>query len=160
MKGTLPETIDGMEIRRATLDDLPAIVRLMADDDLGSQRERYAEPLPPAYARAFAAIEADPSQELVVATLEGQVVGTLQLTSIPYLAYQGGLRALVEAVRIDSQLRGQGLGGAMMGWVIARARAKGCHTLQLTSNKARTDAHRFYERLGFKASHVGMKLDL
>jgi ribosomal protein S18 acetylase RimI-like enzyme len=160
MNGTLPEIANGLSIRRATLADLPAIVRLMAEDHLGSQREHYSEALPPAYGAAFAAIDADPNNELIVATFDERVIGTLQLTYIQYLSYQGSRRAQVESIRIDANLRGQGLGSTMVEWAIARSRSKGCYLLQLTSNIARTEAHRFYERLGFKASHVGMKITL
>lgn len=149
-----------LEFRRATRDDLSAIVRLLADDVLGASRERYETPLPPSYLRAFEAIDADPNNELVVACLEGEVAGVLQLTFIPYLAYQGGWRALVEAVRVDSRRRSQGLGKALFEWAIERARARGCYMVQLTTDKSRADAKRFYETLGFVASHEGMKLHL
>jgi GNAT superfamily N-acetyltransferase len=146
--------------RRAKHHDLPAIVRLLADDPLGAKRERYETPLPQAYERAFEAINADPNNELVVACLEDEVVGVLQLTFIPYLTYQGGWRALIEAVRIDSRHRSQGLGKRMFEWAIERSRDRGCHLVQLTTDKARPDAKRFYESLGFVASHEGMKLQL
>jgi GNAT superfamily N-acetyltransferase len=146
--------------RRAKHHDLPAIVRLLADDPLGAKRERYETPLPQAYERAFEAINADPNNELVVACLEDEVVGVLQLTFIPYLTYQGGWRALIEAVRIDSRHRSRGLGKRMFEWAIERSRDRGCHLVQLTTDKARPDAKRFYESLGFVASHEGMKLQL
>lgn len=146
--------------RRARPGDLPAIVRMLADDPLGAKRERFETPLPQAYLRAFEAIDADPNNELVVACLGDEVAGVLQLTFIPYLTYQGGWRALIEAVRIDSKHRSQGLGKAMFEWAIARARERGCHVVQLTTDKARADAKRFYESLGFVASHDGMKLHL
>ena len=149
-----------MTFRRAGQRDLPAIVRLLADDPLGANRERYDEPLPQGYLRAFEAIEADPNNELVVACLQDEVVGVLQLTFIPYLTYQGGWRALIEAVRIDSKHRSQGLGKQMFEWAIERSRRRGCHLVQLTTDKARPDAKRFYESLGFAASHEGMKLNL
>jgi GNAT superfamily N-acetyltransferase len=160
VNGTLPETTNNLHIRRATLADLAMIVWLMADDQLGGQREHYSDALPSSYERAFAIIDADPNNELIVATLNEQVVGTLQLTYIQYLSYQGSLRAQVESVRVDTSLRGQGLGSTMMTWAIARSRNKGCHMLQLTSNATRKAAHRFYERLGFVSSHVGMKREL
>jgi GNAT superfamily N-acetyltransferase len=146
--------------RRAGPGDLPAIVRMLADDPLGAKRERFETPLPEGYLRAFEAIARDPNNELVVACIDGEVVGVLQLTFIPYLTYQGGWRALIEAVRIDSKHRSQGLGKAMFEWAIARARERGCHVVQLTTDKARADAKRFYESLGFVASHEGMKLHL
>jgi GNAT superfamily N-acetyltransferase len=149
-----------LQFRQATSDDLDAIVRLLADDVLGAKRERHETPLPASYLRAFEAIDADPNNELVVACLEGEVVGVLQLTFIPYLAYQGGWRALIEAVRVDSKHRSRGLGKALFDWAINRARARGCHMVQLTTDKTRAEAKRFYEALGFVASHEGMKLHL
>ncbi|MFN8511659.1 MAG: GNAT family N-acetyltransferase [Thermomicrobiales bacterium] len=147
-------------IRRATRADVPAIVRLLADDELGRQRENAAEPLPESYFAAFAAIDADPRQELVVVERAGEVIGTLQLTFLPYLTYQGGVRAQIEAVRVDRRYRDLGIGQRLFTWAIGRARAEGCHLVQLTTNASRGDAQRFYERLGFVPSHVGMKLDL
>jgi GNAT superfamily N-acetyltransferase len=146
--------------RRAERDDLPVIVRLLADDALGSTRERLEDPLPPGYAAAFDAIDGDANNELVVACLAGQVVGVLQLTFIPGVTYQGGWRALIEAVRVDASVRSRGIGRRMFEWAIARSRARGCVMVQLTTNKARPDAKRFYESLGFVASHEGMKLRL
>jgi GNAT superfamily N-acetyltransferase len=149
-----------VSFREARLEDLPAIVRLLADDPLGAKRERPADPLPESYGRAFVAIDADPNNELVVADLGGEVIGVMQLTFIPYLTYQGGWRALIEAVRIDSKHRARGLGKAMFEWAFERSRGRGCHLVQLTTDKARPDAKRFYESLGFAASHEGMKLSL
>lgn len=149
-----------LHIRPATQADLPAIVRMLAEDELGMQRERFETPLPQGYYTAFEAIEADPNQELIVAELEGEVVGTLQLTCLPTLSYQGGTRAQVESVRVSEQVRGRGIGAGMMEWAMERARQRGCHLMQLTSHKSRSDAHRFYERLGFTASHIGMKKNL
>jgi GNAT superfamily N-acetyltransferase len=146
--------------RRARADDVPDIVRLLADDPLGATRERYESPLPESYARAFRAIEQDANNELVVACRGERVVGVLQLTCIPSLTYQGGWRALIEGVRVDSGERSQGLGKILFEWAIARARERGCHMVQLTTNKARPDARRFYESLGFVASHEGLKLHL
>ena len=117
-------------------------------------------PLPASYLAAFAAIDADPNNELVVATREGRVVAVLQLTFIPYLTYQGAWRALIEGVRVASSERSGGVGTALFEWAIARARERGCVMLQLTTDKARPDALRFYEKLGFVASHHGMKLKL
>ena len=147
-------------MRRALADDLPVIVRLLADDPLGARRERYALPLPSSYERAFEAIDSDPNQELWVACLDAEVVGVLQITFIPYLTYQGGWRALIEGVRIADRVRSHGLGAALLQWAIGRARARGCHLVQLTTDKARPQALRFYQSLGFVASHEGMKLAL
>jgi GNAT superfamily N-acetyltransferase len=150
-----------LSFRAATRDDLDAIVRMLADDPLGARRETYATPLPASYAAAFDAIDADPNNELVVACREGgAVVGVLQLTFIPCLSYRGRWRALVEGVRVDARQRGQGVGRALFEWTIARARERGCHLVQLTTDKARSEAKAFYESLGFVASHEGMKLHL
>ena len=154
----MPETAP--TFRRARADDVPDIVRLLADDPLGATRERYESPLPESYARAFRAIEQDANNELVVACRGERVVGVLQLTYIPSLIYQGGWRALIEGVRVDSDERSQGLGKTLFEWAIARARERGCHMVQLTTDKARPDAKRFYESLGFVASHEGLKLHL
>ena len=116
--------------------------------------------LPEAYYAAFEAIDADPNNELIVADANGEVIGTLHLMFLPSLSYQGGMRAQVESVRVAKQLRGQGIGADMMKWTIERARQRGCHMMQLTSHKSRTDAHRFYEKLGFTKSHIGMKISL
>ena len=126
----------------------------------GRQRERFETPLPESYARAFRAIAEDPNNELVVACRDGDVVGVLQLTFIPSLTYQGGWRTLVEGVRVDASARAHGIGAALFQWAIGRARERGCHMVQLTTDKQRPDARRFYESLGFAASHEGMKLHL
>jgi GNAT superfamily N-acetyltransferase len=149
-----------LRIRRATRSDVPAIARLLADDPLGQRRERYEDPLPPSYYAAFEAIDDDPRHELVVVEAQGEVVGTLQLTFLPYLTYQGGTRAQIEAVRVDRRYRSHGIGQQLFEWAIARAHESGCHLVQLTTNASRDDAQRFYARLGFVSSHVGMKLDL
>lgn len=146
-----------MTMRTAEAADLPAILRLLADDPLGKNRETAVEA---PYQAAFAAIAADPKHEVVVAELDGQVVGCFQLSFIPGLSRRGAWRAQIESVRIDSALRGRGAGQAMMEWAIAKARARGCALVQLTTDKRRPDAHRFYARLGFVASHEGMKLEL
>lgn len=135
-------------------------MRLLADDALGSQRERVENPLPDSYLAAFAQIESDPNHELVVAELDGEVVGTLHLMFLPSLSFQGGLRAQVESVRVDGRFQREGIGSDMMRWAVERARVRGAHVVQLTTHNSRTDAHRFYERLGFKGSHLGMKLSL
>ena len=133
---------------------------MLADDFLGGQRERYENPLPESYERAFAEIDADKNNELIVAEINGAVVGALQLTLTPSISFQGGKRATVESVRVDAKYRGKGLGKDLMLWAIERAKQEGCHILQLTTNSDRPDAHRFYENLGFKGTHLGMKLYL
>ncbi len=132
---------------------------MLAHDKLGKLREDYRDPLPDLYYDAFAAIDRDENQELTVIENEaGEIVGTLQLSFIPYLTYQGGVRAQIEAVRVREDQRGLGLGEKLFRWAIERAEARGAHLLQLTTDKKRPDALRFYEKLGFKASHEGMKL--
>jgi len=147
-----------LTFRQATTEDVIVIVKMLADDPLGAKRENFQDPLPPSYIDAFQTIDADPHNELVVAELENEVVGVLQLTFIPYLTYQGGWRALIEGVRVSSGHRGKGFGHKLFEWAIDRAKERGCHLIQLTSDKARPDAIRFYENLGFKATHEGMKL--
>lgn len=149
-----------LTFREATRDDVPAIVRMLASDALGAGRESFVSPLPDSYYAAFEAIERDANNELVVAELEGRVIGVLQLTFIPYMTYRGRWRALVEGVRVDSSVRSRGIGEKLFEWAIDRARQRDCHVLQLTSDKARPDAIRFYENLGFVASHEGLKLHL
>ena len=146
--------------RRATIVDLPAIIELLADDPLGRLREEAASPPHPRYLAAFAAIEADPNQLLAVVERERAVIGCLQLTFVPGLSRFGTWRGQVESVRIAAGHRGGGLGRAMIEWAIEQCRGRGCGLVQLTSDKSRTDALRFYESLGFRASHEGLKLDL
>ena len=146
--------------RPAVRADLPDIVRLLADDPLGATREAYASPLPDSYYAAFQAIEDDRNNELIVVAFEDRIVGVLQITYIPYITYRGGWRALIEGVRVHSSMRSSGMGRRLFSWVIERAARRGCHLLQLTSDKARPDAIRFYESLGFVASHEGLKLHL
>lgn len=146
--------------RRAVRADLPEIVRMLADDELGATRESFELPLPESYYTAFEAIDRDANNELIVAGKDGKVVGTLQLTFIPYLTYKGSWRALIEGVRVDASMRGAGLGHRLIEHAIERARSRGCKMVQLTSNKARSDAIRFYVSLGFSASHEGLKLSL
>jgi len=147
-------------IRRAQRADVPALVRLLADDDLARSREQSEDETDDAYWRAFDAIDADDRQLLVVAELDGRIVGTLQLSFIPYLTYRGGERAQIEAVRVSSGSRGAGVGHTMLAWAIEHARSRGCHLVQLAMDKRRTDARRFYESLGFEASHEGYKRHL
>ena len=144
-------------LRRALRADLPAIVALLADDELGRTRERVG-PVPDArYVAAFEAIEADPNQLLAVLEVDGAVVGTLQISYLPTMNHIGAWRGQIEAVHVDGRLRGQGLGRRMIEWAVAQCQARGCRIVQLTSNKSRTEAHRFYAGLGFEASHEGFK---
>ena len=146
--------------RPARRADVPAIVALLADDPIGAGRETVAEEVDAAYWRAFDAIDADPRNSLVVADLAGEVVATMQLTFVPSLTRRGGERAEIEGVRVAASQRGAGLGRRMIGWAVDEARARGCALVQLTTDKRRSDAHRFYESLGFTATHEGMKLIL
>ncbi|MFE3410076.1 GNAT family N-acetyltransferase [Streptomyces mirabilis] len=147
-----------LEIRPAASDDVPAIVAMLADDPLSAQRESPDDLTP--YLAALERLSADPNQHLVVAVREGRVVGTLQLTVLPGLSRKGSTRSLIEGVRIHSDERGSGLGTRFIEWAIEESRRQGCQLVELTSDATRTDAHRFYERLGFTASHVGFKLAL
>jgi len=146
-----------VHIRNARRDDVPAIVGLLADDTLGASREQPTDPLPQAYWDAFDAISAHPSNELLVAESNGEVVGCLQLTVIPGLSRQGALRGQIEGVRVSSKHRGQRIGEALVEAASDRARTLGCVLVQLTSDRRRVDAHRFYQRLGFESTHIGMK---
>ena len=146
--------------RAATLDDLPTIIALIADDGLGRGREDSSLPLDQRYLAAFAAVDADPNQLLAVVERDGLVVGTMQLSFIPGVSRLGSWRGQIEAVRIAATERGSGLGQMMMEWAIDQCRARGCSLVQLTSDKTRDGAHRFYERLGFTASHEGFKREL
>ncbi|MFI1729184.1 GNAT family N-acetyltransferase [Streptomyces acidicola] len=147
-----------LEIRPAVTDDVPTIVAMLADDPLGAQRESPDDLTP--YLAALERISGDPNQHLVVAVREGRVVGTLQLTIIPGLSRKGATRSVIEGVRIHADERGSGLGTRLIQWAIDTSRRQDCQLVQLTSDATRTDAHRFYERLGFEASHVGFKLPL
>ncbi|MFF6875074.1 MULTISPECIES: GNAT family N-acetyltransferase [unclassified Streptomyces] len=147
-----------LEIRAAIADDVPAIVAMLADDPLGAQRESPDDLAP--YLAALERLSADPNQRLVVAVRQSQVVGTLQLTIIPGLSRRGATRSTIEGVRIHADERGSGLGTQLIEWAINASRDEGCQLVQLTSDRTRTDAHRFYERLGFTASHTGFKLQL
>ena len=149
---------DRIELRRATVADLPALVAMLADDPLGAGREDGGDLTP--YRRAFDLVDADPAHVLLVAVDSDDVLGTLQLTLLPGLARQGALRGQIEAVRVVAAARGRGLGAAMVGWAVDESRRRGCALVQLTTDKSRADAHRFYERLGFVASHEGLKLPL
>ncbi|WP_369973772.1 GNAT family N-acetyltransferase [Paenisporosarcina sp. OV554] len=133
---------------------------MLADDVLGSKRERYERPLPDSYIKAFQAITADPNNELVVACRGEEIIGVQQITFTPYITHQGGWRATIEGVRTSSSERGKGLGTELIRFGIQRAKERGCHLVQLTTDKKREDALRFYESLGFKASHEGLKMQL
>ena len=146
-------------LRRATEADVATIVTLLAADQLGATRDSTDDLAP--YVAAFRSIDADEAQQLLVAIdAEGEVVATMQLTVLPGLARRGALRMQVEAVRVHEPHRSAGLGGGMMRWAVEDARRRGCALVQLTSDKSRVDAHRFYERLGFSRSHEGFKLSL
>lgn len=149
-----------LTMRPATRDDLPGIVALLWDDETARHREDPREPLDPRYITAFEAIDTDPNQILVAAELDGRLVGTMQLSFLPGLSFRGSWRGLIEGVRIASDLRGRRLGEAMILWAVEQCRARDCKLVQLTSTATRTAAHRFYARLGFVQSHVGMKLHL
>ncbi len=147
-----------MFFRQASPEDVPIIVGLLADDPLGREREDFSDPLPDCYLQAFLRIHQDPNQELMVMVDQMEIVATLQLSFIPYLTYRGGIRAQIEAVRVRKDRRGAGLGQEIFAWAIQRAQEKKAHVLQLTTDKKRPDAIRFYEKLGFVPSHEGMKL--
>lgn len=150
-----------MNIRRATPADVPHIIQMLANDELGKLRENFRNPLPDTYYKAFENIANDPNQELVVIENEdGDVIGTLQLSFIQYLTYQGGIRAQIEAVRVHEQYRKKGIGRQLFLWAIERSKEKGAHVVQLTTDKKRPAALEFYKSLGFKDSHEGMKLHL
>ncbi|MGW2170912.1 N-acetyltransferase family protein [Streptomyces sp. NPDC001705] len=147
-----------LEIRRTTAADLPAVVAMLADDPLGAQRESPDDL--DRYLAALERLDADPNQHVVVAVRDSRVVGTLQLTIVPGLSRRGATRSIIEGVRIHADERGSGLGTQLIEWAIDESRRQGCRLVQLTSDKTRTDAHRFYERLGFSSSHTGFKLQL
>ncbi|WP_455170233.1 N-acetyltransferase family protein [Aegicerativicinus sediminis] len=147
-----------LEFRKATIKDLSKIVEMIADDALGKTRENFQIPLPEDYLTAFDRIDSDVNQELMILeNEEGDILGTFQLTFIPYLTYQGSTRAQIEAVRVHKDHRGKGVGKNMFLWAIERSKERGAHLLQLTTDKQRPEAIKFYESLGFKASHEGMK---
>jgi ribosomal protein S18 acetylase RimI-like enzyme len=144
-------------IRRARRDDVAIIVAMLADDPLGSGRERLEDPLPPCYFRAFETLDRDPNIQLVVAEEQGgAVIGCLQLCVLPGLSSQGASRGLIEDVRVASDRRSRGIGEQLVQWAVTEARARGCKLVELLTHSSRVDAQRFYARLGFKASHVGM----
>ncbi|MCP2337725.1 GNAT family N-acetyltransferase [Actinomadura rupiterrae] len=147
--------------REATRDDLAFVVRLLASDPIAASRERLADgAVPDAYFAAFAAIEKDPNNSLIVAELGGEIAGCLQLTYIPGLTYTGGERAQIEGVRVAAEQRGRGIGQLMVGWAIEQARLRGCRLVQLTTDRQRPESIRFYQKIGFRPSHMGMKYHL
>jgi ribosomal protein S18 acetylase RimI-like enzyme len=149
-------TTDTVIIRRARREDIGKIVAMLADDALGRARERIETPLPDSYFRAFAKLDADLNIKLVVAEEAGVVVGCLQLCILPGLSSQGASRGLIEDVRVDSTRRGRGIGELLVRWAVDEARRQGCKLVELLTHNTRVDAQRFYERLGFARSHVGM----
>jgi GNAT superfamily N-acetyltransferase len=149
-----------VSFREAKRDDIPDIVGLLADDPLGSTRETPGEELPEAYWAAYEAIDRDPNNMLIVAEIDGRVAGTLQLTYIPSLTYTGGERAQIEGIRVAAEYRGHGVGQVLIAWVVEQARARGCRVVQLTTDRQRPDAIRFYQKIGFIPSHMGMKYHL
>lgn len=151
---------NGLKFRLAIADDLIDIVSMLSDDNLGATREKLTPVLSENYSKAFENITNDPNQELTVVEMNGEKVGTYQLTFIQYLTHQGGLRAQIEAVRINSNYRGQGIGTKVFEYIIDRVRQRGCNILQLTSDKQRPNAIKFYEEIGFIPTHEGMKLKL
>ncbi len=146
--------------RRATIADLEPILALLADDSIAAEREGSRSFAPDVYHQAFGEIDQDPNQWLAVADSDGEIVGTLQLTFIPGLLQGGAWRGQIEAVRVSATHRGQGLGAEFLQWAVETCRERGCRTVQLTTDKRRTDAHRFYEKLGFQGTHYGYKLTL
>ncbi|MEC2157893.1 GNAT family N-acetyltransferase [Virgibacillus halodenitrificans] len=149
-----------LKCKKAEIQDLHKIIELLADDELGRKRERFEDPLPESYIKAFNAIQGDPNNELILAVLAEEIVGVLQITFTPYLTYQGGWRATIEGVRTNKFLRGKGIGTQMIEWAIHLAKERGAHVVQLTTDKQRPEALEFYKRLGFRASHEGLKLHL
>jgi ribosomal protein S18 acetylase RimI-like enzyme len=159
MTGVFMTAISSITIRRARREDVRAIVTMLADDPLGSARERLDEPLPPSYFAAFEAVDRDSNIQLVVAEgSDGVVVGCLQLCILPGLSSQGASRALIEDVRVASHCRSRGIGEQMVQWAVTEARAKGCKLVELLTHNTRIDAQRFYVRLGFARSHLGMTM--
>jgi ribosomal protein S18 acetylase RimI-like enzyme len=143
-------------IRPARREDVPAMIAMLADDHLGRARERVEDPLPAVYYQAFERVERDPNLTLVVAESEGRVVGCLQLAVLPGVSSQGGIRGLLEDVRVASDCRSRGIGEQLVQWAVAEAKARGCNLVELLTHASRVDAQRFYKRLGFASSHVGM----
>ncbi len=149
-----------IHFRQASKEDIPTLVEMLSDDELGATREDNSYPLNQSYLDAFLSIEQDPNNELIVVANNAEIIGMLQLTFIPYLTHIGSCRCLIEGVRIHLNYRNRGLGTDFFNWAIERARQRHCSIVQLTSDKKRSDALRFYENLGFKATHEGFKLKL
>lgn len=150
-----------LRFRKAVRNDVSFIVQLLANDKLGAQREDYRSPLPEIYYRAFDRIDADPNQSLIVVENSShEIIATLQLSFLQYLTYRGGIRMQIEAVRVREDMRGAGVGQQIFEWAIEQARQAGAHMVQLTTDKERPEAIQFYQKLGFKPSHEGMKLHL
>ena len=147
---------ESVSIRPARREDVAAIVAMLGDDRLGSARERVEDPLPASYYEAFSRVERDQNLQLVVAESEGRVVGCLQLAILPGLSSQGGMRGLLEDVRVASDCRSRGIGEQLVQWAVTEAKARGCNLVELLMHQTRVDAQRFYKRLGFASSHVGM----
>ncbi|MFD1000729.1 GNAT family N-acetyltransferase [Ohtaekwangia kribbensis] len=150
-----------LRFRKAVRDDVSFIVQLLANDKLGAKREDYHNPLPEVYYTAFDKIDADANQQLIVVENDAaEIIGTLQLSFLQYLTYRGGIRVQIEAVRVREDMRGAGIGQQIFEWAIEHARKAGAHMVQLTTDKERPEAIQFYQKLGFKPSHEGMKLHL
>jgi len=150
-----------MKFRKATENDVLVIVKMIADDELGKKRENFQIPLPSDYLKSFEKINSDVNQELIVVENENlEIIGTFQLSFIQYLTYRGGIRAQIEAVRIRKDKRGLGIGKIIFEWAINRAKERKAHLIQLTTDKKRPKAIKFYEKLGFNRSHEGMKMHL
>ena len=156
----MPEAPINLSFRKASVEDLESVVQLLANDPLGAQRESLDVPLPTSYIQAFKSITDDPNQELMVVCDSSQIIGTFQLSFIPYLTYKGGVRCQIEAVRVKLTYRSKGIGQKILDYSIDRARERGAHVLQLTTDKQRPNAIRFYKTNGFTDSHEGMKLHL
>ncbi|MBC8345965.1 MAG: GNAT family N-acetyltransferase [Candidatus Marinimicrobia bacterium] len=152
--------VNQVQFREARITDLNTIVKMLADDDLGASRERYESPVPSSYSNAFESINKDPNNTLLLALLNDEIVGVLQLTFIPNLTYQGSWRSMIEGVRVSTKFRSKGIGQSLIQEAIRQSKAQGCRMVQLTTDKTRPDAIRFYESLGFISSHEGMKLHL
>ncbi len=147
-------------IREAMAADLPTLVALLADDERGRKREHLADPLPQGYLDSFAAITADPRSKLIVAERDHRVVGTMQLVFIPGMTYQGAERMIVQSIFVDRDLRGQGIGEAMIRWAVDAARARGCRFISINTHRSRERAHKFYKHQGFKPTHIGFTYEL
>lgn len=156
----MDDPLNSLTFRDAGPGDVPTIIRLLAHDDLGKTREDDGERQREAYQEAFAAIDQDPNNHLIVAELDDNVIGCLQITVIPHMTYRGGKRLQIEGVRVHQAFRSQDIGHQMMVWALDFGRKAGCHLVQLTTDKLREDARRFYEKIGFEASHIGYKYHL